>query len=389
VNKIRSSQRLKREASRNVEVMWLLRKIVLDFRCITDFRKYNAEAIRKVFREFVKLCDKAGLLSHETVVIDGSKFRAVNADQKAYVWQNVQVMLEQADERIKKYMAELERNDEAERRREELDRDEILHILDYLRKRKEQLTEALNQLDKNNTNQLCVTDPECRVMKTRDGHKPSYNVQTAVEADNHIVVHYEVTNECVDWNLLEDGINGAKEVLGVERLEGVADKGYACDEQILECLLNGDTPTTYPNKGQDDRVFRFQKTNENITEEMLTSKDHETLKKCIGAGQLPDVLQRDDVTIEITKRRANGAYQYLNRETGELVTRKEMRLAGDTERENVEVQREEPIQPYFERDIEKDTVVCPMGQTLYSRKSILRITMQKTQTKEKKRPEMH
>lgn len=365
VNKVRSSRRLQREAGRNVEVMWLLKKIVPDFRCIADFRKKNAGAIKNVFREFVKLCDKAGLLSHETVVIDGSKFRAVNADQKAYVRQNVQVMLKQADERIEKYMAELEKNDETERRPETLDAEEVRHVLEYLRSRKQQLSDALNQLDENDANQLCVTDPECRLMKTRDGYKPSYNVQTAVEADNHIIVHYDVTNEYVDWNLLEDGINGAKEALGEETLEGVADKGYACDEQILECLLNGDTPTTYPNKDQDCRTFRFQKTSDEITEEMLASKDHETLKRCIAAGQLPDVLRRDDITMEVTQRRSEGAYQYFNRETGELVTRKEMEAAGGAEREKVDVQREEPVQPYFERDIEKDTVTCPMGQTLY------------------------
>lgn len=365
INKVRSSRRLQREAGRNVEVMWLLRKIVPDFRCIADFRKNNAAAIKNVFREFVKLCDKAGLLSHETVVIDGSKFRAVNTDQKAYVRQNVQVMIGQTDKRIEEYMAELEKNDEREKRSETLNADEIRHVLEYLRKRKQQLTDALGQLEENGTNQLCVTDPECRLMKTRDGYRPSYNVQTAVEADHHIIVHYEVTNSPVDWNLLESGINGAKEALGEKVLEGVADKGYACDEQILKCLLNGDTPTTYPNKGQDCRTFRFQKTDDEITDEMLASEDHETLKKCVSAGRLPDVLRREDVTIEITQRRAEGSYQYLNQETGEMVTRKEMKAAGGAEREKIDVQRDEPLQPYFERDIQKDTVICPMGQTLY------------------------
>lgn len=257
INKLRSSRKLQREAGRNVEVMWLLGKIVPDFRCISDFRKNNAGAIKEVFREFVKLCNKAGLLSHETVVIDGSKFRAVNADQKAYVRQNVQVMLEQANERIEKYMTELEKNDSNETRSEILSEEEIRHVLDYLHGRKQQLTEALNQLEAGQSNQLCVTDPECRLMKTRDGYKPCYNVQTAVEAENHIIVHYEVTNDYVDWNLLPNGIKGAKEVLGVETLEGVADKGYACDEKILECLLNGDTPTTYPSNGQNCRTIRF------------------------------------------------------------------------------------------------------------------------------------
>lgn len=85
LNHIRSSRRLQKEASRNVELMWLLRKVVPDFRCIADFRKDNAKSIREVFRAFVRLCNKAGLLSHESVVIDGSKFRAVNADNKSYV----------------------------------------------------------------------------------------------------------------------------------------------------------------------------------------------------------------------------------------------------------------------------------------------------------------
>lgn len=94
-------------------------------------------------------------------------------------------------------------------------------------------------------------------MKSRDGIRPNYNVQTAVEAKNHLIIHYDVTDECVDWNLLKPGIDASKEVLGVEHLEGVADRGYSNSEQILECLLGGDTPTKHPNKGEKCRIFRF------------------------------------------------------------------------------------------------------------------------------------
>lgn len=364
-NKIRSSRRLQREAGRNVELMWLLRKIAPDFRCIADFRKNNAAAIRNVFRAFVRLCDKAKLLSHETVVIDGSKFRAVNADQKAYVRQNVQVMLQQADERIEKYMQLLDESDEKETRPEALNQKDILETLEYLNKRKRHLNDAMAQMEGTESNQLCVTDPECRLMKTRNGYKPSYNVQTAVEANNHIIVHYNVTNDYVDWNLLEEGINGAKEALCVETLEGIADKGYACDEKILACLLNGDTPTTYPNKGSDCRVFHYEKTDDDVTDEMLTAKDHETLKRCLAAGKIPNILKRNDITLEITRRRVDGTYQYENRETGDIVSWREMVSAGGSEREKIDVQRDEPVQTCFERDLEKDIVICPMGQTLY------------------------
>lgn len=364
-NKIRSSRRLQTEAGRNLELMWLLRKIVPDFRCIADFRKDNASAIKEVFREFVKLCDKAKLLSHDAVVIDGSKFRAVNSDNNCHVKGNVAKLITQAEERIAKYMAELDANDKTERRPEALTTNEIHEVLEYLNKRKEQLTDALTRIEESGENHLCVTDPECRLMKTRDGYKPSYNVQTAVEADNHIIVHYEVTNECVDWNQLEAAINGAKEALKVETLEGIADKGYGCDEEILKSLLNGDTPTIYPNKGKDCRTFKFKKTDDEISDEMLSSKDHETLKQCIAAGVLPNVLKRDDVTVQISGRRAPNTSQYMNRETGEIVLHSEMRAAGGNVRNKVEVHRESPLQPYFKRDLETDTVVCPMGQTLF------------------------
>lgn len=365
LNKIRSSRRLQTEAGRNVELMWLLGKIVPDFRCIADFRKDNAVAIKKVFREFVALCNKAGLLSHETVVIDGSKFRAVNADNNCYVKANVEKLIAQADERIAKYIEELDVADSADRRAEELSADDIQNVLEYLEKRKAQLESALAELDESGLNHVCTIDPESRLMKTRDGCKPSFNVQTAVEPNNHIITHFDVTSECTDWGLLEAGISGAKEAVGAQTLEGVADKGYCSDEIILKCLLNGDTPTIYPNKNQNCRIFKFDKTDIEITPKMLASKDHEILKKCVASGVLPEVLRRDDVTLEIVTVTPPTAGQFLNKETGEIVLFEEMKAAGGCDRDKVEAHCAPPLFPYFERDIKADTVTCPMGQTLF------------------------
>ncbi len=315
LNHIRSSRRLQKEASRNVELMWLLRKVVSDFRCIADFRKDNAKSIREVFRAFVRLCNKAGMLSHESVVIDGSKFRAVNADNKSYVSSNAKKVLLDVEEKISRYMKELDEADAAESRPGALTKEDIVGVLDYLERRKAQLTEALEQMAGSGENHICTTDPESRLMKTRDGIRPSFNVQTAVEAKNHLIVHYDVTSECTDWHLLGDGINASKAALGVENLEGIADRGYSNDEEILQCLLNGDTPTTHPNKGEKSRMFRFQKTDTEVT--------------------------------------------------GEVVSYAEMKAQGGLEKAPVEVRREPPLHPYFERDIEKDIVICPMGQMLF------------------------
>jgi transposase len=78
LNRVQSSRRLEREAGRNVEVMWLLGRLVPDHKTIADFRKDNGGAIKKVCARFVELCRRIGLLSKASVAIDGSKFKAVN-----------------------------------------------------------------------------------------------------------------------------------------------------------------------------------------------------------------------------------------------------------------------------------------------------------------------
>lgn len=364
LNHIRSSRRLQKEAGRNVEVMWLLRTVVPDFRCIADFRKNNAKAIKEVFKAFVKLCDRAGLLSHESVVIDGSKFKAVNADHKSYVSSSVPKMIEKTDGRIEHYMKMLDESDKREAKAGELTKEEIAGIVDYLNRRKAQLTDALTQIEASGENQVCTTDPECRVMKSEDGIRPCFNVQTAVESKNHIIVHYDVSSECVDWNLLEAGIAGAKDALGETNIEGIADRGYCNSDAIWRCLLNGDTPTTHPNKGERCRIFRFRKTEDGVTEEMLASKDPEIVMRCVFAGVLPDVLQREDLEMTLHKHQSPGTTLYVHKKTGEVVSYTEMKAMGGLDREQVHVECQPPLQDYFERNIETDTVTCPMGQTL-------------------------
>lgn len=365
LNHIRSSRRLQKEAARNVEVMWLLRTVVPDFRCIADFRKDNAEAIKGVFKAFVKLCNRAGLLSHESVVIDGSKFRAVNADNKSYLSRNVSRMIEEADGRIEHYMQMLDEYDKREAKPGELRKEDIAGVLDYLNRRKLQLSDALAQIEASDENQVCTTDSECRVMKSGDGIRPCFNVQTAVESKNHIIVHYDVVSECVDWDLLEAGIAGAKDALDLANVEGIADRGYSNTDVIWKCLLNGDTPTTYPNKGERCRIFRFRKTaDDHITGDMLASKDPEIVMKCVSAGVLPYVLQREDLEMELHKRHSSGSSLYVHKKTGEVVSYTEMKAMGGLDREQVLIEWQPPVQDYFERNLETDTVTCPMGQTL-------------------------
>ena len=78
LNRLQSSRRLEVESQRNVELMWLTRRLAPDFKTIAVFRKDNGKAIRSVCTQFVVLCRKLDLFAGSIVAIAGSKFKAVN-----------------------------------------------------------------------------------------------------------------------------------------------------------------------------------------------------------------------------------------------------------------------------------------------------------------------
>lgn len=100
LNRVRSSRRLEQEATRNLEVIWLLKKLKPDFKTIADFRKDNKKALKKVFQDFTKLCDEWELFGKELVAIDGSKFRACNSKKNNYSSKKLARHLQYLDEKI-------------------------------------------------------------------------------------------------------------------------------------------------------------------------------------------------------------------------------------------------------------------------------------------------
>ena len=106
-----STRRLEREAGRNVELMWLIGRLAPDFKTISDFRKYNAKAIRLVCREFVMICRKLNLFSEAFVAIDGSKFKAVKNRDRNFTRAKLKRRLEDIDKSIDRYLAQIESAD--------------------------------------------------------------------------------------------------------------------------------------------------------------------------------------------------------------------------------------------------------------------------------------
>jgi transposase len=111
LNSVQSSRRLEREAGRNLEVIWLLGRLVPDDKVIADFRKDNGPAIKRVCARFVDLCRDMGLLTTASVAIDGSKFKAVNNRDRNFTKGKIDRRRQQLEESVARYLSQLDTAD--------------------------------------------------------------------------------------------------------------------------------------------------------------------------------------------------------------------------------------------------------------------------------------
>ena len=236
-----SSRKLERETHRNVEVMWLLRRLQPDFKTIAEFRRRNITGLRALFREFTLLCKRLDLFGGELVAIDGSKFRAVNAKKRNYTRPALEEILRATDERIAHYLERTEAADGTEEARRAGSTDPAAELT-RLKERAAEVRSMLAELDRTGESQISLTDPESRAMKVRIGTDVCYNAQTAVDEKHKLIVAAEVTNEPTDRNWLSPMAMEAKTVMGVESLTVVADKGYSSSREVEACLEANITP---------------------------------------------------------------------------------------------------------------------------------------------------
>jgi len=237
LNRVQSSRRLEREAGRNVELMWLTGRLAPDFKTIADFRKNNGEAIRLVCREFVMLCRKLNLFADAFVAIDGSKFKAVNNRDRNFTKAKMKRRLQQIDESIERYLGQIASADRqeletAQHKTERLEAKikKLKQEMDRLKKLEVRMFEAPDE-------QISLTDPDARSMATsgRGTGMVGYNVQAAVDAQHHLIVAHEVTNQGHDRRQLHHMAMKAQSALQAEHLDVVADRGYFRGEEIKAC----------------------------------------------------------------------------------------------------------------------------------------------------------
>jgi len=241
LNRVPSSRRLERECQRNIELVWLTGQLAPDFKTIADFRKDNGKAIREVCRTFVALCRELDLLNVASVAIDGSKFKAVNARDKNFTEAKMKRRLERIDESIARYLAQLET---ADRQGDAVPEAKVVRLKGKIAKLKEEVARlnAINaEMMKSEDKQISLTDS--MATSGKDTGIVGYNVQTAVDTKNHLIVAHEVTNVGTDRRQLSNIAEQARTEMGVETLDAVADRGYYAGEEIRACEEAGITVT--------------------------------------------------------------------------------------------------------------------------------------------------
>ena len=242
LNKIRSSRKLEKECSRNIELQWLLQSLQPNYHTIADFRKVHPKPLQSMFRLYVQFLGDAGLLSKTTIGIDGSKFKAVNSKKNNYNQKKIDKHRQFIHDKTEKYLQQLD----------ELDQQEKTAVYDELQVKKEKIALGLaklqertlkydmlqQHLDATTDKQISTTDADSRsIIIVKNIVEVAYNTQNAVDDKHNLIVHTEATNTN-DGKALHKAAAQAKENVGLQKEDSImvlADKGYHTGAELQQC----------------------------------------------------------------------------------------------------------------------------------------------------------
>lgn len=220
MNRVRSSRQLEKECRRNIEVMWLLESLGPDHNTISNFRKDNAKAIKKVFFATVQIARNFGLIGATLVAGDSTKLRAQNSKKNNFNQKKIQRHLDYIDNKLEQYNRALEQS-ESDDEKEEIKKD-----IDTHQGRRKQYKQLEKELNESGETQISTSDPDSKHLIIRNNiTEVAYCVQTTVDAAHNIPFDYLVTNQN-DSKAMGQMLQRAKSILGTNTFTALYDKGY-------------------------------------------------------------------------------------------------------------------------------------------------------------------
>ena len=202
-----------------------IQKAFKDGNIDSNFMKDNPSAIKKVFRETVKLAKNLNLIGGILIAGDGTKLRAQNSKKNNYNERKIAKHLEYIESKLEEYNKQLANadGDKKEQIKKKIKKHKV-HKAKY---------QKINQeLKDSKEKQISTSDPDSRQIMVRGMiNEVAYNVQSTVDAKNKLPIDYQVTNQN-DKNAMTNMVQSAIEILEKNTFQAVFDKGYHNAEEI-------------------------------------------------------------------------------------------------------------------------------------------------------------
>ena len=269
---IYSSRRIAKAAVERVDFMMIVAGDPPDFRTISEFRKRHLQALASLFVQVLKLAEKAGLVKLGHVAFDGTKIKADASKHKAMSYARMKKREAELNAEVERWLKAAEAADAEEDKLHGSKRgDEMPDWMADKEKRLAKIREAKAELEaeakaaaeeetrrraeaearrlaegrkKNGKTpappsaepdgkaQRNFTDPDSRILKTKDGYIQGYNAQAAVDAKAQIIVAHALTASMSDHGQLVGLIDGIEGNLGAKPKEASADSGYLSEANL-------------------------------------------------------------------------------------------------------------------------------------------------------------
>ena len=219
LNKTRSSRDLEKECKRNIEVIWLLKGLQPDHNTISNFRRDNPKAIKKVFRATVKIAKHFDLIGGKLIAGDSTKFRAQNSKKNNFNQKKIDRHKAYIDNKLDEYNKQLSEADGDKK-------EQIKKEIENQNRRKDKYNELENQLKESGESQISTSDSESRQMIVRNNiTEVVYNAQTTVDDKHNLPIDYDITNTN-DSKAMGNMLRRAKSILRTNEFSALYDKGY-------------------------------------------------------------------------------------------------------------------------------------------------------------------
>lgn len=266
-NKLRSSRDLEKACRVNLEVIWLLKGLRPSARKIAYFRKNNSKAFKQAFRYFVLMLKDWDLIDGQTIAIDSFKIRAQNSLKNNFNQKKIDRHIEYIDSKIAEYETALDESDKTLEQKKE-----IKEKIQHQNQKKDTYKAIENELKQSGQSQISKTDTDARaVVLHRNIINVGYNIQAGCDEKHKLFINND-TGTVNDTHALSPMALDAKELLGVETMNTLTDKGYTTGKHLDICIKNDIIPYSSPKEHSsqhnglfDMQTFKYDKANDTYT----------------------------------------------------------------------------------------------------------------------------